>query len=466
MKKIITLSALAVAVASSLLCTGCGGGGGSSSTDTTPPPTPTPPPIVHLTVAATSYDNKNWINTNSVQIPSLRILKNDFGFSPTNAELAAGCFTVGCTGNGVVNDRSLAFADFFQDGSYAAFITTWRKTGTWDSYLKNMPIVDAPNRAYFIRRENGRWVDRTSQLLPNESDRLTCISHSYTSVADFNGDGRPDLFVSCHGIDFSFGPGDTVSGQNIDALFPTTWRNIMFEEQIVYLSQPNGTYKKTTVPGRIYGHHASAADINGDGKVDVITVNASWGNTNSYEDYRPFFLINNGDGTFTRDYTRLPAGIIDPTNAYAVGSSIHIYWAYLIPVDGRIDLVLVGDKVAWYKNPGNGNFSNVTPTFLPLTVGGDATPLDIVYRSGYFYVDHSGGAWPGVMRVKKINAADLTVQTIYTLDHDLGSSEGAISPQFKFTTDGTKLVPFVAGCEKDALDPTFGTSKCSVQIPL
>ena len=461
MKK-LTIGLLVLAI-SSALCTGCGGGGGGSLT---PPTTPTPPVVVTKQVAATSYQNKNLIDTDSVQIPSLRILKNDFGFTPSAEELSAGCFTAGCTGNGVVNDRSLAFGDFFQDGSYAAFITTWRKTGTWDSYLINRPIVDAKNKAYFIRRENGRWVDKTAQLLPNPDDRYTCISHSYTAVADFNGDKKPDLFVSCHGIDFGFGPSDTVSGRNIDSLFPSTWRDIMFEEQIVFLSQPDGTYRRTTVPGKIYGHHASAADINGDGKVDVITVNGSWGNTNPYEDYRPFFLINNGDGTFTKDYTRLPAGIIDPTNAYAVGTSIHIYWAYLIPVEGRIDLVLVGDKVAWYKNPGNGNFSNVIPTFLPLTVGFESSPLDIVYKSGYFYVNHSGGAWPGVMRVKKVSATDMSVQTIYTLNQDLGSSEGVISPQFKFTTDGTQLVPFVAGCEKDALAPNFNTSKCSIKISL
>ncbi len=463
MKKSFTVALIALAIGSTVLCTGCGGGGGGSLT---PEPPVTPPPVVTKQVAATSYQNKNFIDTDSVQIPSLRILKNDFGFTPSAEELAAGCFTAGCTGNGVVNDRSLAFGDFFQDGSYAAFITTWRKTGTWDSYLKVRPIVDAPNKAYFIRRENGRWVDKTAQLLPNPSDRYTCISHSYTAVADFNGDKKPDLFVSCHGIDFSFGPGDTLSGQNIDALFPTTWRDIMFEEQIIFMSQPDGTYRRTTVPGKIYGHHASAADINGDGKVDVITVNGSWGNANTYEDYRPFFLINNGDGTFTKDYSRLPAGIIDPTNAYAVGTSIHIYWAYLIPVEGRIDLVLVGDKVAWYKNPGNGNFSNVIPTFLPLTIGFEASPLDIVYKAGYFYVNHSGGAWPGVMRVKKISATDLSVQTIYTLNQDLGSSEGVISPQFKFTTDGTQLVPFVAGCEKDALATNFTTSKCSIKISL
>jgi hypothetical protein len=457
---ITALSALAV-LASVTCLQGCGGGGGSANVSL--PVAPAPP--VGLPIAATSYQNKNLIDTDSVQIPSLRILKNDFGFVFSAEELAAGCFTVGCT-QGIVNDRSLAVADFMQDNTYTTFITTWRKTGVHDSYLINRPIIDAKNRAYFIRRENGRWVDKTAQLLPNPDDRYTCISHSYTAVADFNNDGRPDLFVSCHGIDYSFGPQDTVSGRGIQELFPTTWRDIMFEEQIVYLSQTDGSYRKTTVPGKIYGHHASAADINGDGHIDIITTNASWGNANTYEDYRPFFLINNGDGTFTRDYARLPQNFKDPANPNAIATQIHVYWTYLIPIEGRLDLVMVGDKVAWYKNPGNGNFSNVTPTILPLTVGFEASPLDIVYQQGYFYVNHSGGAWPGTMRVKKINAADLSVQTIYTLNQDLGSSEGAISPQFKFSRDGTKLIPFVAGCEKDALAANFGTSKCSIRIGL
>jgi hypothetical protein len=455
-KSIITIASIICVAASNLCLVGCGGGG--TNPTVVIPPTPV---ITPLTVSALSYNNKNVIDNDSVQLPSLRLLRDVHGWTFSQSELSAGCNTPGCNG-GVVNDRSLAFGDFLQDGTSSAFITTWRRTGIHDNYLKNKPIVDAPNRVYFLKFVDGKWVDKTNTLLPNESDRYSCVSHSYTAVADFNKDGKPDLFVSCHGIDYSFGPGDTLSGQSINQIFPTSWRSIMFEKQILFLSQSNGTYKRTEVTDEIYGHHASTADIDGDGNVDVATVNASWGNTNPSEDYRPFFLMGKGDGTFTKNYTRMPTNIVSE-----VGSIIHIYWTYLVPTEnGRVDLVAVGDKIAWYKNPGNGDFSKVTPTYLPLEVGYLNSPLDILYKDGNFYVNHSGGDWPGIMRIKKVNAQTLAVTQIYYLDRDLGMSEGAISPQLKITKDKQFLVPFVAGCQRDMTDPLFNTSKCSIKIPL
>ena len=459
-KHIIAVVALVGVLAANLCLVGCGGGGSGGGIVISEPPV-VPPVVTPRTVSTLSYNNKILIDTDSVQLPSLRLLRDTHGWTFSATETSAGCNTPGCNG-GIVNDRSLAFGDFLQDGSFSAFMTTWRRTGVHDNYLKNKPIVDAPNKVYFMKFVNGKWVDKTSTLLPNEADRYSCVSHSYTAVADFNKDGKPDLFVSCHGIDYSFGPGDTISGQGIEQIFPTTWRSILFNKQLVYLSQSNGTYRRTEVTEDIYGHHASTADIDGDGNADVATTNASWGNINSNEDYRPFFLMGRGDGTFTKNYSRMPARIVTD-----VGSSIHIYWTYLIPTEnGRVDLVAVGDKVAWYKNPGNGDFSNVTPTYLPLEVGYQASALDIIYKDGNFYVDHSGGDWPGVMRVKKVNAQTLAVTQIYSLDRDLGMSEGAISPQLKITKDRQFLVPFVAGCQRDMTDPLFNTSKCSIKIPL
>jgi hypothetical protein len=459
-KHIIAIVATVGVLASNLCLVGCGGGGGVVTPE--PPVQPPPPPaVITKPVVALSYQNKNQIDTDNVQLPAFRLLRDTHGWTFSATETSAGCNTPGCS-VGVVNDRSLAFGDFFQDGSYSAFISTWRRTGVHDSYLKIKPIVDAPNKVYFVKFINGKWVDKTSTLLPNEADRYTCVSHSYTAVTDFNKDGKPDLFVSCHGIDYSFGPGDTISGQSIEQLLPTTWRSILFNKQIVYLSQTDGTYKRIETADEIYGHHASTADIDGDGNVDVATTNASWGNANPYEDHRPFFLMGRGDGTFTKNYSRMPARVVTD-----VGSRIHIYWTYLIPTEnGRVDLIAVGDKVAWYKNPGNGDFSNVAPTYLPLEVGYQATPLDIIYKDGNFYVNHSGGDWPGVMRIKKVNAQTLTVTQLYSLDRDPGMSEGAISPQLKITKDNKFLAPFVAGCQREPTDPLFSTSKCSIKIPL
>ena len=427
------------------LCAGCGGGG---TTVVTPPVVTPPPPVVvtPLAVSKLSYVNKNDIPFDNTTIPTSELL----GLQRSPEE-------------SIVNDRSVAFADFFQEGKYSAFFVTWRFTNRFPECLPGVctpnPIVDSQNKAYFAREVNGKWVDETAKLIPDPADRLTCVSHSYTLISDFNNDGKPDLFVSCSGIDFTI--------PNIQTRYPTTWRTIMFEEQVVLLSQPNGTYKKKIIPGNIYGHHATTADINNDGNVDIVTTNASWGNTNPYEDLRPYFLMGNGDGTFTKDYNRIPQNFRDNTNPYAMATSINVYWTYLMPIEGRVDLIMVGDKIAWYKNPGNGNFSNVVPTFLPLAGGGpDATPLDMQYRDGYFYVNHSGGNWPGTMRIYKIRASDMAVTLMYSRSTATAYSEGAIVPTLKFSADGKYLIPYAGDCGKERSDPNFSLSKCGLKIPL
>ena len=72
-----------------------------------------------------------------------------------------------------------------------------------------------------------------------------CIHPRKAIVADFNGDGRPDIFVACHGYDATPFPG---------------------EANKVVLSQPNGTYVTSNASADVGFHHgAAAADLNGDG---------------------------------------------------------------------------------------------------------------------------------------------------------------------------------------------------------
>jgi hypothetical protein len=211
---------------------------------------------------------------------------------------------------------------------------------------------------HFYKQEAGVWTDQTSALLTQTTG---CIHPRKAIIADFNHDGIPDVYFACHGIDVAPWPG---------------------EHPHVLLSQPNGTYVNVTLPITCYCHSASAADINGDGFPDVLVTDTSVAQT-------PFFLINNGNGTFTPDYTRLPSSLMYK----------QIYTAELIDFSGtgRYDVFLGGNEpgTTGYSlsefspqilpNDGYGRFLSTTP--VDLLVGPSfGLALDIVFENGYVYL--------------------------------------------------------------------------------
>jgi hypothetical protein len=96
-----------------------------------------------------------------------------------------------------------------------------------------------------------------------------------TVVADFNGDGKPDVVVGDSGEYDSGGPGNV-------SLLP---------------GNGDGTFGPLTVVGQCDGPSFLLGDLNGDGKLDIL-MNDGWG-------YAIFFF-GNGDGTFTWDYPFIP----------------------------------------------------------------------------------------------------------------------------------------------------------------
>lgn len=316
--------------------------------------------LAPLAVRSSSYENKNAV-TIDTSFPSVWDASMDGvrgGLDSTETGFSA---------------RSLSFADFLQDGSYSVFISSARYIAAYGD--KNpLRFPDAPGKAYFLKlRADGQWVDVTDRLLANPADRSTCITPSYTIVADFNNDMKPDVYVACTGIDFP------VNG---------LWTDGQTSEQHVFLSQPDGRYKHDVLPlGRIYGHQATAFDIDADGNVDILTVDPI---TNRM----PFVLWGNGDGTFRKDVTRFPADV----------AGKNIYGVMGIPIDGRFRLVLSGVTPGSYE-PGllsdygttvltyqNGKFiytADLTSS-LPLTPEGYkfGVGLDHIYWNGYLYSYH------------------------------------------------------------------------------
>ncbi|MDD2735026.1 MAG: Ig-like domain-containing protein [Desulfuromonadaceae bacterium] len=290
---------------------------------------------------------------------------------------------------------SYALADFFQTGEYSLFLAT-------QNYNVNDPTTFGNyGDLYFFKNVNGTWVDNTSQLL---SDTTGCLHPRKAIVADFNGDGKPDIFVACHGLDTATPPG---------------------EASKYLLSQPDGKYVVKTLPFVGFSHSASAAELNAKGYADVVV---SAGNYDPIKS--PYFLMNNGDGTFTVDNSRIPANefIIPNNTGHKTNNTVELID---FNVSGHYDLFVAGNEpntaTLWpegdiattiFPNDGKNRFISTTPIRLP----GDndfSGAIDIVFQNNAIYLLRTINVWslPNYyqgMRVQKISYPSLVSSIIYT----------------------------------------------------
>jgi hypothetical protein len=287
------------------------------------------------------------------------------------------------------SSNAFAFADFFQDGTYSMVANT-------QIYNRDDPnTANMYGSIRFYQKVGGAWVDNTSKLL---SDVKGCINPRKAIVADFNGDHKPDVFFACHGFDAAPYAG---------------------EQQHVLLSQADGTYKNVTLQFNCYCHGASAADLTGTGYSDILVTD------NQTNETVPFFLINDHNGGFTKDLTRLPF----KGHQYSVPNTTFtqdvLFTAELIDFDktGHYDAFLAGTEApddpagirpTIFKNDGTNNFK-ASFVQLPANVNYETT-LDIVFDGQYIYLNRvqtNGGAY-GYSAIDKIDYKSMMSQTIWS----------------------------------------------------
>jgi len=200
--------------------------------------------------------------------------------------------------------------------------------------------------------------------------------------------------------------------------------------------------------GGLYATSVAVSDLNGDGKPDLVL---TW--TNDEPNSRVYVLINNGNGAFTEDFSRLPA----ISGAYS---------AELIDTQGtgHYDLLLGGngppdannpDRLpnGYFKNDGNGRFLNTPYVAFSNPAGSTGIryglALDFIFLNGFVYVSQVDPYYEN-MAVHKVKLSDLSVTTAY--EHLGPYSQGCGWFAWMYPTSGGRIVSQSANVEIP-LDP-------------
>jgi len=265
--------------------------------------------------------------------------------------------------------------------------------------LSDPPVAADYGSIHFWKFVDGIWVDHTQQLLTTTTGCLYAVK---AIVADFNGDGVPDVFFACAG---------TATG----------------EQPRLLLSQPDQTYRNVTLAVLCSCYAAAAADQQGNGYASVVVMDRS-------VQKQPFSLINNQDGTFTPNYLDMPAITLPVPIGGGATIPRSIYTVELIDFDhsGKYDLLLGGNYLGTlpsfgtyiFHNPGNDDFSTATSTGLPISdLIDDSVTLDVVYLNGSIYLLRTDQNTE--ISIQKINYGTFATSTIYR--HTGAYPNGSIS---------------------------------------
>lgn len=317
-----------------------------------------------------------------------------------------------------VNPTAWGAGDFFQRGSIDLF-TTKINHNLSSSYAT---VTSDPKYLSDFQF----WKRQSDNSLSLVATYKGCLLPRKAVVADFNQDGYPDVFVACHGYDAL-----------VNGSFPG-------EKSKLVLSDGKGGFTVTDATDVGYYHGASAADVNGDGYPDIVVANImNPGSLNVH------FLMNQRDGTFKIDNTRVPGQVGTP-----------FFSVELLDVngDGIVDLVVGGQEsngssaetAVLFGNP-QGVFG-AAKTVIPKVAGrGVVLDFTVVTNNGQktLYVGRTAdGSSPGVpyYSTQTLQAINLATNASTTLLDQPASQLGSwIAWWLPVTRDGHNgVAPFNA----------------------
>lgn len=329
-------------------------------------------------VCLIDYDNDGWLDIYLVngstfeahdgkaQSPHAALFHNNHD----------GTFTDVAEKAGVANDRwglGCAVGDYDNDG--------WS-----DLYVTNL----GANRLY-RNNHNGTFTDvadRAGVSLAGTS-RDFAVDHTGATFGDYDGDGRLDLFVAGY-IEYDFKHPPIAGSQSVhSSVCQYRGVNVMCGPRGLngagdHLFHNNGDGTFTDVsqkagvsdPQHFYGLGALFADVNGDGKPDLIVANDSTPN---------YLYINRGDGTFND--MSFESGIAltqDGREVANMGLAVGDY-----ENNGHLDLVSTDfsdDHDLVFKNDGKGVFTDVS---YQSGIGAETIPF-VGFGDGFLDYDNDG----------------------------------------------------------------------------
>lgn len=220
-----------------------------------------------------------------------------------------------------------------------------------------------PSRLRAFRNTNGTFTDVTDAVIGN----VTLVHPRHQLVADFNGDGRPDILFGGQGYDFLPFPGEQ------SRLLVSTPDGRLLEDPA---RLPSGNNKFT--------HNIAAADIDRDGDIDIFLCNIGGADRGSR------LYLNDGRGFFAENVSRLPALFSDPSHEpYQASHFVDVNR------DGWPDLVLGPTRNGPNEvlmNDGTGRFVRDPRFTLPTKL---ISP--IAYTVNIESADFNGDGWPDIV---------------------------------------------------------------------